>query len=235
LVDRAIALTTERSLELGGSAVMRLLILEAILFVDTAELAAIGYERGLARAAYALHSNLFEFLIRARAYAQGVVDAGAAWKVSMIYRVAEDERQAGAGKRSAGVEADFERWKAAEQVARPSDLPFEKIIELIYDMKGGEDQKLVYRAYRRPKQFAHGTLGTVDDVFESGEGADSIADQSRTIDPDAQLIVIASLAHDFAALLNDQFALGLQDRLDALRSELDRRTEEHNARRRQGR
>jgi hypothetical protein len=220
----------EKSEGEGGSALLRIMVFEATLFVDAAQLAIEGHKRGNNRPAFVLQRCLFEYVNRAAAYRRGIVDAETAWK-AIVHRVAEDERQAGGGARKPAVESDYQRWKEQEKTVRPTEPSFEVILKAIFDMGSDEDQKLVYQRYRRPGIFAHGALGAVDDMFLPGLDGDRLADRSLSIDPDAQLIVIAYLAYEFSCSFNEQCSLELGETLASLHDSIHSSGLRHNARR----
>ena len=225
--DTAIAQSTQSG---KASGLLKLLIMQSVLFLEAAKLCVKGHADGLNRAAFALQRCLFEYHSRAVAYQRGVVDPEATWS-AMVHRVYEDARQAGAGVPEPGVTRDYEGWKDRTSIPRPTEIKFEKLLKSIYAPGDAESEKYIFQRYRRPGLFAHGTLGVVDDIFEAGEHYDRLTESSPTIDPDAQLIAIACLACDFASLFNETFSLGMKEAFVELQEDISKATTAHNARR----
>lgn len=224
--DEAIA----RSAQSGkGSGLLKLIVMQSVLFIEAAKLCAKGHADGLNRAAFALQRCLFEYHSRAVAYQRGIVDPEATWS-AMVHRVYEDARQAGAGKAEPGVIGDYDGWTDRTKSPRPSEISFETLLKSIFS-DDDESKKFIFQRYRRPGLFAHGTLGVVDDVFEAGEHYDRLLADSPTIDPDAQLIAIACLACDFAFLLDDEFSLGLSETVATFKDDILKARSVHSARR----
>jgi hypothetical protein len=99
-------------------------------------------------------------------------------------------------------------------------------------MTSSDNERYVYHRYRRPGIFAHGQLGTIDDVFV-GQGTE-LADRALTIDPDAQLIGIAQLTSAFCEVFNDEFDLGMKGTIDVLDARIESSIMAHNDRRSRG-
>jgi hypothetical protein len=149
--------------------------------------------------------------MRAIAYRRGIVDAQEAWHLGMAHRIAADKcRDA----------AEYERWKAENPIARASEKSFEQILGELFENGDGEWKNWIYQRYHRPRLFARGTLGAVDDVFEIRQAAVRFSDTARTIDPDAQVIAIACLACDFVSEFNDQYALGFNRQLEEFQGKI---------------
>lgn len=230
LLSAAVECAIENSWQVGGSALLRLMVLEATLFIDVLRLLIEGHKRGNNRAAFALQRSLFEYLYRSAAFRLGLVDPDATWSAS-VHRIAEDERQAGGGVRSSIVDAQYNEWKARQQTGRPSERSFESLLKELFDMTSPEDEKYIYQRYRRPGIFAHGALGAIDDVFMPRQGFDSLADTALTIDPDAQLIAVSKLTHQFCKLFSDAFELKMNQQTDAFESRIKATEIKHTKRR----
>jgi len=211
--------TTTEEKEVG---LLRLMGLQAMLFLETADLAIEGHARGRNRAAFGLQSSLFEYLMRAIAYRRGIVDAQEAWHLGMAHRIAADKCQDA---------VEYERWKAENPISRSSEKSFEQILGELFENGDGEWKNWIYQRYRRPRLFARGTLGAVDDVFEIRDASVCFSNSARTIDPDAQVIAIACLACDFVSEFNDQYTLGFQRQLAEFQEKISATAMERGARR----
>jgi hypothetical protein len=188
-----------------------MMLLQGGLFLETADLAIEGHARGHNRAAFGLQSSLFEYLMRAIAYRRGIVDAEEAWHLGMAHRIAAEKcRDTGA----------YERWKAENPISAAAEKSFEQILGELFENGDGEWKSWIYQRYRRPRLFARGTLGAVDDVFDMQGGVVRFSETARTIDPDAQVVAIACLACDFVSEFNDHYALGFDGRLEEFQAKI---------------
>jgi hypothetical protein len=123
--------------------------------------------------------------------------------------------------------AAYERWKAENPIVGSAEKSFEQILGELFENGDGEWKSWIYQRYRRPRLFARGMLGAVDDVFDIQSGSVRFSDTARTINPDAQVIAIACLACDFVSEFNDHYALGFDRRLEEFQENISKTTIEY--------
>ena len=230
-LDTTIYNTIEKSEEAGvGSGLLRLLIFEATLYTEVAEVAIMASAQGKHRAAFVLQRSMFEYFVRACSYYREYEAGTDRWK-NLVHRVVADERLAGGGKLSERIDAQYQDWKAKGAPSRLPDEPFEKILEREFPQADEENVRFVYQRYRRPAVFAHGGIGAVDDVFIAGEGSDEHSKTSLTIDGDAQLLCIAALTRDFIAFLGMALHINVTKTIEEFSNDFAVIAAEHNTRR----